>query len=263
MSFLAQTDDAADAVLRRAGKYLLPTARVFLLGTFLEDSMRMVTDWGDQAAYFKRQLFRSSFLGHFFVIFNLTLQLGPSILILARKHVRPSVVALCVSILLQTLLYHLLWDLHAFLRNLAVVGGLLFLVRETMDKKDRFAGNISVEDPHRAANMLQLAGRLLIVIMFLTMLKFDSAARIAVEAVGLLLVLCVGAGFQAKASAMALVVLLTLQNFWFNAFWSASKYEADFMRYDFFQTLSVVGGLLMIVALGPGGVSIDSSKKAF
>lgn len=81
--------------------------------------------------------------------------------------------------------------------------------------------------------------------------------------VGTALIVLVAVGFKTKLAALTLVAWLLCINFTFNAFWSIPSYKPmhDFLKYDFFQTTSVIGGLMLVVALGPGGVSMDEKKK--
>lgn len=112
-------------------------------------------------------------------------------------------------------------------------------------------------------NYMQLAGRLLVIIMFLTLVNPSSIMLMILFAIGCVLMVCVAIGYKTKLAALVLVIGLSLINVFVNPFWivPANRVMRDFMKYDFFQTLSVIGGLLFVVVLGPGGVSLDEKKK--
>jgi len=268
-SILGDLDDLADSFLRLGKHHVRPLARVLLLSTFIEDGFRMFTQWEDQTAYIKGAWGCGSFLAILFVLFNLVGQLIPAALILIRAkdvHIRIGVFLLASVLVVQTLAYSVLWNAQFFMRNTAVAGSLLLVYAETaMENKNMFAGLPSAGGETKLADILQAGGRVMLVVMFLTMLRFDSAFRIIVEIIEFVMMLGVALGIKSKLCALILVILLFIENVFFNGFWMEHSHSAtyDFKKYDFFQTLSVIGGLLMVVACGPGGIAMDERKKAF
>lgn len=261
---LNKAEDFADTVLKYSKNYLPSIARLCLVSTFLEDGFRMWFQWTEQSSYISYSWGAPAFLGHLFVILNLCGQLAPCALILLRKRVNYAVYALFFIVFLQTIAYKILWDFRFLLRNLSLSGGILLLLVENQpDAKSLFAGVPTLGD-NKPKNYMQFAGRILLVIMFLTILRLDfTALHIVVNVLGTALIILIAIGYKTKLSALTLVVLLSVINILANPFWmiESSKPLHDFLKYDFFQTMSVIGGLLFIVALGPGGVSLDEHKK--
>lgn len=262
--YLAKAEEIADKVTRKS-KHVLPhLARFCLISTFFEDGMRMWVQWSEQREYMDISWSCGYWLATAFVLINLVGQLGAVGMVLTRYKVDIGCGALFFIVVLQTIAYSILWDLQFLFRNLALMGALLLVVAESrVDSKSLFAGvpSLGVNKPKM---YMQLAGRVLLVFMFVTLLRFEmNAMQLIQNLIGSLLMVLVTVGYKTKLSALVLVAWLNILNFWFNAWWTIPAYRPmrDFLKYDFFQTLSVIGGLLMVVSIGPGGVSMDEHKK--
>ncbi|XP_013384322.1 surfeit locus protein 4-like [Lingula anatina] len=220
--------------------------------------------WNEQRDYISATWGCGWFIGTLFVVINLVGQLGGCIMVLSRQQVPIACGLLWGIIALQTIAYSILWDVRFLMRNLALAGGVILLLAESKaEGKSLFAGLPSMGE-NTSKTYMQLSGRILLVLMFLTLLRFEfSFLHIVQNLIGLLLIGLIAVGYKTKLAALVLVVWLTSMNLYFNAWWTIPDYKPmrDFLKYDFFQTMSVVGGLLLVVALGPGGVSMDEHKK--
>jgi len=273
-TFMERMEINSNMVLKMSGPYIRPLARLFLLSTFIDDAYRMVTQWDTQVYHINTEWKAEPWVGTAFVVFNLIAQVIPCTFIffngickLPNWFIQMCLLILIFVVLIQSVAYHVLWNMEFFFRNLAVIGALCLVGAEATDPEPTKGGildtGVEAEDDAETADILRLSGRVLVSLMFVTLTKFDTYSRISLEIVGVILLACIVLGFKTRLSAVTLFVLLVAENITLNDFFmhEPDDHMHDFKKFNFFQALTVTGGLMMLVALGPGSVSLDGEVK--
>ncbi|KAN0065892.1 ER-derived vesicles protein erv29 [Thecaphora frezii] len=263
--YTSKIEDLIDTYTQPIKPHLPALGRFLIVVTFFEDALRIVTQWSDQKYYLQRHRHFPWGVSHLFLIANVVVMIAASVAVITRKYPEISVGSLLGVVVVQGFGYGLIFDLNFFLRNLSVIGGLLMVLSDSLSaKKNIFAGLPNISETDRKI-YFQLAGRVLLIFLFIGFIIQGtwSVARVIVSILGLGACIMVAVGFKARWSASFLVLLLSVFNILVNNFWTVHSMHPsrDFLRYDFFQTLSIVGGLLLLVNMGPGGFSMDERKK--
>ncbi|KAF8999098.1 SURF4 family-domain-containing protein [Cyathus striatus] len=262
-----QIEDNIEIYSQPLKPHLPAIGRFLIVVTFLEDALRIVTQWGDQIWYLQQHRHFPWGISHFFLILNVITMLVASSAVILKRHSEYAVGGLLGVVVIQGFGYGLIFDLNFFLRNLSVIGGLFMVFSDSMvSRKALFAGLPTISETDRKKYFL-LAGRVLLIFLFLGFILQGewSITRVFVSVVGLVACVMVAVGFKAKWSAAFLVLVLSVFNVFANNWWSvhSAHPQRDFLKYDFFQTLSIVGGLILLVNMGPGGLSVDEKKKTY
>ncbi|OKL60202.1 hypothetical protein UA08_04602 [Talaromyces atroroseus] len=263
----SKIEDWLDTLSDPIKPYVPAIGRFLIVVTFLEDSLRIVTQWNDQLLFLRDYRHIPWGITHLFLIFNVIAMLASSFLVIARKHTEYAVGGLLGVVVTQALGYGLIFDLNFFLRNLSVIGGLLLVVSDSWVRKKYMPAGLPQLDEKDRKMYVQLAGRVLLILLFVGFVLAGqwSFWRVLVSLVGFVACVMVVVGFKAKMSAVILVILLSVFNVLVNNFWTLKPHHPnkDFAKYDFFQVLSIVGGLLLLVNMGPGQFSVDEKKKVY
>ncbi|KAF5095789.1 hypothetical protein D0Z00_003016 [Geotrichum galactomycetum] len=162
------------------------------------------------------------------------------------------------------------WNFNNAANNFfAEQDGFLAKAHNYSDKIDTslsMAGLPMMEDKDRSKYFM-LAGRVLMIFLFLAYIATEHITFLGlfVVLIGLTACVLVAIGYKARLSAAILILILSYRNLTTNQYW-AFGYDnpvRDFLRYEHFQILSIIGGLLLVVNTGAGALSIDEKKKIY
>ncbi|KAL3233375.1 ER-derived vesicles protein ERV29 [Nakaseomyces bracarensis] len=242
--------------------YIPGISRFFIVATFYEDSWRILTQWSDQVFYLNKWKHYPYLLVVLFLLIVTVCMLGGATLLVLRKHTSHATAVLCGCIIMQALVYGLFSGSAFVLRNISVIGGLLIAFSDSIVRnKTTFAmlPELNSRDDQTKGYLL-LAGRMLIVIMFIAFTFSKSWLTILLT---IICTVCFAIGYKTKFASIMLGTILTFYNITLNNYWFYDDSKRDFLKYEFYQNLSIIGGLLLVTNTGAGDLSVDSKKRIY
>jgi uncharacterized membrane protein YphA (DoxX/SURF4 family) len=181
-----------------------------------------------------------------FLFFNVIMMLICSALAIFKKFTVFACSGLLFVVISQSIGYGLVFDLVFAFRNLSICGGLMILLAEGMNsgaKKTIFAGLPQISENDQT-QYLSLAGRVLLVLLFITFAFSGSFSitRVIVSLLSFVSCVMVVIGFKTKFSAMILIAVLSIGNLLLNNWWSLhhNEMKRDFMLFEFFRTFCCI-----------------------
>jgi ER-derived vesicles protein len=268
--------------------YLSHIGRFLLVVTFFEDAFRICVQYPEQFDYMKNFRHFPALLAHLFLVFCVGAMVFGSILALSRQKMNLSCGLLASVVLIQSLGYGILFNFSFMMRNFSLIGGVLLLLVESIEYNRKASGRESssilfrglpalTDSESEKSTYISLIGRILLIFLFGSLIYSSNSAEHESTSVltttlkgvyfvpGSVACLMVAIGFKARYSAMLLVAVLSIANMFVNQWWKHGRNspERDFLRYDFFQTLSIIGGFMLLLNTGPGELSFDKKRKEF
>lgn len=270
---------SARKVRRAVNPYLPVIVRVLLVSTFLEDGLRVMQELDHQISFLSNQYYFPPALAGLMLFGNIAVSLVGVVLVLAQKRIaRGAYETLAAYLLIGCVLYQqALYGRHSpigsgnvgfLVRNLCLSGSLLLISCQARMAEGRSALPLGIldsgTDKKTTVAYMQLASRILLVLLAI---EFVSTLGVVGTILTVPVICAVLAGYRLEISGTVLLGLYFVHNILNSAFWTASSssYVSQIMQYEFFQTLSIMGGLLLLIITGPGSLSVDEmrSRKAF
>ncbi|AJS03016.1 BMC_2a_G0024560.mRNA.1.CDS.1 [Saccharomyces cerevisiae] len=251
-----------NAVVYKLKPYIPSLSRFFIVATFYEDSFRILSQWSDQIFYLNKwKHYPYFFVVVFLVVVTVSMLIGASLLVL-RKQTNYATGVLCTCVISQALVYGLFTGSSFVLRNFSVIGGLLIAFSDSIVQNKTTFGMLpelnSKND--KAKGYLLFAGRILIVLMFIAFTFSKSWFTVVLTIIG---TICFAIGYKTKFASIMLGLILTFYNITLNNYWFYNNTKRDFLKYEFYQNLSIIGGLLLVTNTGAGELSVDEKKKIY